>query len=276
MSGGRRDPHSSVFLYRSSSVFIDILLTCNVNQIVLMYRTERQTMIVGQRGERTLIIEDYLGERFEFEIGYRRLTIPNRDESGQERTVIFNMSDLIEKKRVPVGTTADEAYAVLRIVREMPRCSERTYSEALIKNYLTQHRRQRTEEYLLRLGELYGAINGDCLFHAVHAKQFRFPAYFMREDETAKLVHLLIDEYPGVASSSSYVPDSWQKAIEYAEIYGNSKFRCALIKARRELHLDNRRIGAAWDIARYLEKHRDDGHVDDGNQKISQIGNVVH
>lgn len=214
-------------------------------------------MIVGYSNDRkTLKFESYSGERFDMECGYRRMTVPRRGDDGKPETVIFNLTRLFEDNVVPVGTTADEVYAAIGVIEsEMLPCSERARAIFLLKKYLQDTKQQRCNQYLLELGALYETRFGLILYDAVGNNEFRFPAYYIREKEVAKLVNTLL-QYPGTASSCAYMPRNWDMAVRCTGIYGGNRAHCAIIKLRRELHLDNPRVEAAFVIARYLETHR--------------------
>ena len=214
-------------------------------------------MIVGHSEcGRTLKIQGYSGETFNIRCGYRRMTVPRRGDNGQPTTVIFNLSELIEDRKVPFGTTSDEVYAAIGVINaEMESSEEKSRSLFLLNNYLKKTKAQRCNKYLLEMGALYEPRVGLLLYNAVGNGEFRFPAYYIREKEVATLVNTLLN-YPGVSSSSSYIPRNWDKLVQCAGMYGNSKAHCAVIKLRRELHLDDRRVEAAFLIARYVETHR--------------------
>ena len=214
-------------------------------------------MIIGHsEGGRTLKIQGYSGNVFDIRCGYRRMTVPRRDAHGQPTTVIFNLSQLLEDNEVPVGTTPDEVYAVIGILNmEMEPCAERSRAMFLLNNYLKGTKEQRCNQYLLEMGALYETRVGLLLYNVVGAGAFHFPAYYIREKEVATLVNALLD-YPGVASTGTYIPNNWDKLVRCAGMYGSSKAHCAMIKLRKELHLDDRRVEAAFLIARYVETHR--------------------
>ena len=214
-------------------------------------------MIVGNADNgKTLIFRAYNGDRFTMQCGYRIMTVPRRGQDGQPKTVIFNLTRLFENNEVPIGTTADEVYAVIGVMdAEMLPCEEKSRAIFLLKKYLNSTKAQRCNQYLLEMGALYDTSDGLRLYEAVGKNVFRFPAYYIREKEVAQLVNTLL-KYPGTASSCAYMPRNWDMAVRCAGIYGGSKAHCAIIKLRKELHLDDSRVEAAFVIARYLETHK--------------------
>ena len=203
-----------------------------------------------------VVIRSYDGTKFVVHTGWIRIEVPTRDGTGGTKTSIFNMSHLLFDGTVDIGTTADEAYAVKKMVDGWPNCAEKLKCRMSLMDYLSRTRTSRANEYLATLAELYGAKTGLVLFNAVHDKKFRFPAFMMRETGTSKLVHLLL-QWPMVACNWIGSMRSTNDALTAAHTYGGSKCRCQMLALLRELHLDNRRIEAAFEIAKYLNEYLD-------------------
>lgn len=219
-------------------------------------------MLVGIKNDRITgrtaeyIIETPEGERFSIKTGWTHVKVPTRDGTGRTKGALFDMESLFLKGHVRTGTTADEAFAAMKLIREMPRCLETSRAVFVIKKYLDSCREQRRDQSIAVMTELYGAEVATKLSRGYRDKAFRFPGYYLRETGFAKVVCDLIDQWSGLSVMVYKTPRTFEQAIHAC--YNSKGSKCA-VWMRKTLESNlvaEDRIGPIFDTVRYIESTR--------------------
>lgn len=194
------------------------------------------------------------GNRFEMKIRYIiHIFVPSRDGTETMHRTIFDLKTLLFKHKVAFGTTADEAFAAIKYLRTLPPTDEFDGCIAILQQFLNDNRRDRKQDYLIRMVELYGREIGATLFTAIGKREFRFPAFHLREEATAKFVKNVLDNYPGVASSTKHI-DRFESLVAMCHRCGGSKFSSMVRKTVDENPCMKFRIDSALQAAKYIEQ----------------------
>ena len=209
-------------------------------------------MIVGIKND-NMIIKTANGDKFAVKLDRCIVDVPARDGTGRMKCGWFNMRDLLMKNQIDPRTTADEAGAALRIVGEWLDCPEKALALRTIKRYLDDKRDERRDETIAIMTSLYGPDIALKLSKGVRDLTFHFPCYFLKEAGVSKIVLGLINDWRGCASASYYPPKTVAGALQVCQMCGGSKCRVWMRDMLRNTKLDEKRIPAVFETAKYLE-----------------------
>ena len=203
------------------------------------------------------------GSKFELKLGWQSIRVPTRDGSETWKHSIFDLKTLILNHKVAVGTTADEAFAALRFLQDLPETDELNHAINILRQYLSDTRQRRTNDYLLTMVELYGREIGTVLFTAVGKHAFTFPAFYLRNKSTADLVLKITEKFPGVCSTYRHCSNS-ESLLNAAHRCGGSKFRgligSAMGTSSKQDVIDQ--LDSALQAVKYLETYYDEQCAD--------------
>lgn len=216
-------------------------------------------MLVGIKNDRDTgrvaeyTIETPDGERFSIKAGWTRVSVPTRDGTGSTKMALFDMERLFRTGQVRTGTTADEAFAAMKLIREMPRCQETARAIFVIKRYLDVLREQRRDQSIAVMTELYGASIATKLSRGYRDKAFRFPGYFLRETGFAHIVCELLNQWPGMSVMVYRTPTTFKQAVHACYNSKGSKCSVWMDKTLKRNVVAENRIGPIFDTVKYLE-----------------------
>ena len=203
------------------------------------------------------------GSKFELKLGWQSIRVPSRNGSETWKHTIFDLKSLILNHKVAIGTTADEAFAALRFLQTLPETDEFECATSILRQYLSDTRQRRTNDYLLTMVELYGREIGTVLFTAVGKHAFMFPAFHLRNKNTADLVLKIMEKFPGVCSAYRHCTNS-ESLLNAAHRCGGSKFRSLIASAMGPFSKQDviDQLDSALQAVKYLETYYDEQCAD--------------
>lgn len=214
-------------------------------------------------------------ERFELKLGYIPVFVPSRDGCLELHETLFDLRSLLRDRKVAYGTTSDEAFAAIKYLRSLPPTDEFDLAINDLKAFLDSKRNQRKNEYLIKMIDLYGSENGLTLFNAIKERQFRFPAFQLRENATANLINRIMKEFPG-ASSGYHHTSNYRSILDQAHRLGGSKFRSMLVKVVEQTPLMEQRLDTAIQAVKYLETRPVHYSTEDLDRHASKLEFCAH
>ena len=219
-------------------------------------------MLVGIKNDRSTgrpveyIVATPEGERFSIKAGWTFVKVPTRDGTGGTKHALFDMERLFLKGHVRPGTTADEAFAAMKLIRTLPCCQETSRAIFVIKKYLDRCREQRRDQSVAEMTELYGAEVATKLSRGYRDKAFSFPGYYLRETGFAHVVCDLIGQWPGLSGMVYKTPRTFEQAIHACYNSKGSKCSVWMRKTLESNLVAEDRIGPIFDTVRYIESTR--------------------
>jgi hypothetical protein len=222
------------------------------------------TMIIGYKPQLNIYtFEAKDGSKLELELGWQSIRVPSRDGSETWRRTIFDLKTLVLNHKVAIGTTADEAFAALRFLQTLPETDEIECAMSILRQYLSDTRQRRTNDYLLTMVELYGRDIGTVLFTAVGKHEFVFPAFHLRNKNTADLVLKIMEKFPGVCSAYRHCSNS-ESLLNAAHRCGGSKFRSLIASAMGKQSKQDiiAQLDSALQAVKYLETYYNEQSAD--------------
>ena len=197
------------------------------------------------------------GQVFNVPTGKTTVMVPMRGTGGGKMPGIFDFGRLLIEDRVPNITTADEASAAIYIIRKSwPQCQEKQRAIEQLIRFIEDKREERRDMAVMQLVELYGIERAKKLSEAVRKHVFWFPAFYMREENVAKVIKYLLDECPGAAGSCQWTPSNVSGAEHVVSAFTSSKKLGGFRSLMRSCAIPENRIRPIFDIARYLELHK--------------------
>ena len=192
------------------------------------------------------------GDKFDLRLRWVHIDVPSRDGTETMHRTIFDLKTLILKRQVAYGTTADEAFAAIKFLRSLPPTDEFDLAIQDLQKFLNDNRKVRTYDYLARMIELYGREIGATLFTAIGKKEFKFPAFHLREKATADFVKRVLNEYPGVAGCTRHIAQ-YESLIAHCHRCGGSKFSAMIRQTVRDNPAMKHRVDSGLQAAKYIE-----------------------
>jgi len=212
-------------------------------------------MILGYNFiDRTATVLAYDGTRFTTPFRLEKVTIPVR-EGGYLQYGFFDWKSLIADRKVRVGTTADEATAAMKEIREWPDCDDKLHLISILQNWLSDERIRRKDMYIATMIALYGERRGRILSKAIHNHELvGFPAFYLREDAVANLVNFLVDRCCGLASAATPTPYNSLTAVRSCQFFSFTRHLTKEFKGLIDAINDGAKIRAAFIAARLCER----------------------